>query len=142
MWSFRFSRVKGRRSGHEGCLRRRAVGEPGEFRGRTRETREREQTSRSQAVRGSAQSGGLRRDGATFRDAFPDLKADIEILLADGDYTVSRFTLSGTHVGEFQSLPAGGKPFRITGTTIMRFQDGRLVELWPEFDTMSPLTQI
>lgn len=79
---------------------------------------------------------------ASFRNAFPDLTADIEILLADRAYTVTHFTLSGTHMGEFQSIPATGNRIGIPVTTIMRFADGKLVEMWPQLDMMGLLAQI
>src|SRR5882757_7705629 len=71
-----------------------------------------------------------------FRKAFPDLNfwgaAD---LIAEGDYVVGRWEGGGTHTGPafsdflIGSLPAAtGRTMRFTGTTVLRLQDGRIVE--------------
>lgn len=71
-----------------------------------------------------------------FREAFPDLNfwgtAD---LIAEGDYVVGQWEGGGTHTGPaFDDLPIGslpedsGKAMRFTGTTVLRLQDGQIVE--------------
>ena len=71
-----------------------------------------------------------------FRQAFPDLKfwgaAD---LIAEGDYVVGRWEGGGTHTGPafsdllMGSLPAAtGRVMRFTGTTVLRLQNGRIME--------------
>jgi len=71
-----------------------------------------------------------------FRQAFPDLKfwgtAD---LIAEGDQVVGRWEGGGTHTGPafsdflIGSLPANsGRKMRFTGTTVLRVNDGRIVE--------------
>jgi len=71
-----------------------------------------------------------------FRAAFPDLNfwgaAD---LIAEGDYVVGRWEGGGTHTGPafsdflVGSLPAAtGRKMRFTGTTVLRLQDGKIVE--------------
>ena len=39
-----------------------------------------------------------------FRRAFPDLKIEVQDVLADGDQTATRFTFTATHNGDFQGL--------------------------------------
>ncbi len=71
-----------------------------------------------------------------FRAAFPDLNfwgtAD---LIADGDYVVGRWEGGGTHTGPafrdflVGSLPAAtGRQMRFTGTTVLRIDNGKIVE--------------
>jgi len=71
-----------------------------------------------------------------FRKAFPDLNfwgaAD---LIAEGDYVVGRWEGGGTHTGPafsdflIGSLPAAtGRKMRFTGTTVLRLQEGKIVE--------------
>jgi predicted ester cyclase len=71
-----------------------------------------------------------------FRTAFPDLNfwgtAD---LIAEGDYVVGRWEGGGTHTGPafsdflIGSLPAAsGRKMRFTGTTVLRLQNGKIVE--------------
>ena len=71
-----------------------------------------------------------------FRAAFPDLNfwgaAD---LIAEGDYVVGRWEGGGTHTGAawddflVGSLPANtGRAMRFTGTTVLRLENGKIVE--------------
>ena len=80
---------------------------------------------------------------STYREAFPDLQTAIEDQLAEGDKVVSRFSSKGTHLGETEDFgPATGNRIEITGITIDRFADGRIVEEWTNFDAPGMLQQI
>ena len=41
----------------------------------------------------------------TWRTAFPDMRETCEDLIAEGDQVVGRFTMSGTHRGDFMDMP-------------------------------------
>jgi steroid delta-isomerase-like uncharacterized protein len=80
---------------------------------------------------------------AAYREAFPDLQSAIEDQVAEGDKVVSRFRGRGTHLGETQDFgPATGNRIEITGITIDRFADGRIVEEWTNYDALGLLQQI
>jgi steroid delta-isomerase-like uncharacterized protein len=84
-----------------------------------------------------------RRFAATYRRAFPDLQTTIEDQVAEGDRVVSRFSASGTHKGETGDFgPATGNHVELTGITIDRFTDGKIVEEWTNFDALGLLQQI
>jgi hypothetical protein len=55
--------------------------------------------------------------------AFPDLRVDVEDLLASGDKTVARLRGTATRQGEFTGLPPTGKRVDIRLIDIMRFND-------------------
>jgi predicted ester cyclase len=85
-----------------------------------------------------------------FRAAFPDLKfwgtAD---LIAEGDYVVGQWEGGGTHTGpafdDFLagSLPAAtGRKMHFTGTTVLRLEDGKIVEEIGLDDALTALTQL
>jgi steroid delta-isomerase-like uncharacterized protein len=63
-------------------------------------------------------------------------------LIAEGDKVVERFTLVGTHKGDFMGIPASGKSVRVTGMSIFRIANGKIVEHWGENDAMSLLIQL
>src|SRR5690348_8245361 len=71
-----------------------------------------------------------------FRTAFPDLNFwGTAPLLADGDYVVGQWEGGGTHTGPafndflMGSLPAAsGRKMQFTGTTILRLNNGVIVE--------------
>lgn len=76
--------------------------------------------------------------------AFPDLRVTTEDLIADGDKVVERWTQTQTHTGIaiFGAPANSGKKVRITGISIYRFQDGKIVEHWAEMDFMGVLQQL
>jgi predicted ester cyclase len=85
-----------------------------------------------------------------FRAAFPDLgfwgTAD---LIAEGDYVVGRWEGGGTHTGPafsdflIGSPPAAtGRKMRFTGTTVLRLQNGKIVEEIGLDDGVTALTQL
>ena len=85
-----------------------------------------------------------------FRRAFPDLQfwgtAD---LIAEGDYVVGQWEGGGTHTGpafsDFlaNSLPAAtGRKMHFTGTTVLRLQNGKIVEEIGLDDGVAALTQL
>ena len=86
---------------------------------------------------------GARQFAATFREAFPDLKNTIEDMVAEGDTVVMRFRGSGTHEGETEAFgPPTGKRMEITGITIKRLSDGKIVEAWTNFDALGMMRQL
>src|SRR5215203_1882728 len=79
-----------------------------------------------------------------FHSAVPDLTYTVEDQVAEGDKVVSRYTVSGTHQGEFFGVPGTGNRIVMTGINIDRFDDesGMLVEEWPEYDLLGAMKQI
>jgi predicted ester cyclase len=85
-----------------------------------------------------------------FRKAFPDLNfwgtAD---LIAEGDYVVGRWEGGGTHTGPafsdflVGSLPAAtGRKMHFTGTTVLKLEDGKIVEEIGLDDGVTALQQL
>jgi len=74
--------------------------------------------------------------------AFPDGKTTTNDLIAEGDKVMERFTFAGTHKGEFMGIPATGRAITVTGMSIFRIADGKIVEHWGENDGMGLLMQL
>jgi predicted ester cyclase len=85
-----------------------------------------------------------------FRRAFPDLNfwgaAD---LIAEGDYVVGRWEGGGTHTGPAFSdfligslPPATGRKMDFTGTTVLRLENGKIVEEIGLDDGVTALQQL
>ena len=73
---------------------------------------------------------GFQRMVAFYRSAFPDMKAEVMAVIAEGDLVTMQFHMTGTNTGVFMGMPATGKKIDIEGVDIMRFQDGKAVEHW------------
>ncbi|HYO51070.1 MAG TPA: ester cyclase, partial [Chloroflexia bacterium] len=81
-----------------------------------------------QAPPGTAQGAeGVKQILSMFRSAFPDLQATVDQVIAEGDTIAARFTMSGTHQGEFFGIPPTGKRMEITGIDVVRFENGKMV---------------
>lgn len=79
---------------------------------------------------------------AGIRHAFPDLHVTIEDMLAEDDRVAVRITATHTHEGEFMGIPPTGVHGAHTGITIVRLEDGKVVEAWEESDMLGVLSQI
>lgn len=78
-----------------------------------------------------------------LRAAFPDLRMDVEDIVAEGDKAVARFRATGTHQGDFMGIPPTGRSIDIQGIDIMRFDGAGLVcEHWGVTDTMAMMQQL
>ena len=86
---------------------------------------------------------GAKQFAATYREAFPDLQNTIEDMVAEGDKVVVRFRGRGTHQGETEAFgPPTGKRMEMTGITIKRLSDGKIVEAWTNFDALGMMQQL
>ena len=85
---------------------------------------------------------GVKQIVASIRSAFPDVYFTADDVLADGDKVAARFTMRGTHRGEFMGIPATNKKIVVTGTDIVRFSDNKAVEHWHEWSGMELLQQL
>jgi len=64
-----------------------------------------------------------------FRRAFLDFHSTTEEQIAEGDKVVTRWTIRGTHQGEFRGIATTGKQITVRGIGIFRFsEEGKVVE--------------
>ncbi len=74
--------------------------------------------------------------------AFPDINFTIEDMVAEGDKVVARWTLRGTHLGEFIGIPPTGKQVAVSGVIIHRLAGGKIVEDWALRDSLGLMRQL
>lgn len=89
-----------------------------------------------------AGNDGKRRLVRELLTAFPDFHITLEDLIVEGDKVVERFSISGTHRGEYRGIKATGKRFETHGMSVARFKDGMQVEHWAVVDELDMLTQL
>jgi steroid delta-isomerase-like uncharacterized protein len=77
-----------------------------------------------------------------WRQAFPDLKMNVDLILAEKDLVAIRWTATGTNSGTGNGLPATGKFVKVTGQATFRFVDGKIAEEWASGDTLGIMKQL
>src|SRR5450755_2912435 len=70
---------------------------------------------------------GFRAFHAQFRGAFPDIKVNVDDMICEGDKVAARCSVSATHSGDTLGFAASNKPIDITGITIIRVKDGKII---------------
>jgi steroid delta-isomerase-like uncharacterized protein len=85
---------------------------------------------------------GVKQAVSMYRAAFPDLRLSIDELFAHEDKVVWRWRSEGTHTGEFYGLLPTHKRGEVTGISIARLEDGKVVETWSEWDNLGLLRQL
>ena len=80
--------------------------------------------------------------GQSIVAGFPDVRASLEELLADGDRVIERTSAVATHTGEFNGIPATGNTVAWTEIHIYRMEDGKIAEMWSEIDLLTLLAQL
>ena len=76
------------------------------------------------------------------REAFPDFREIVEDIVIEGDKVVTRFTASGTHLGELRGLSPTGKQVTMAEIGIFRIADGKIVEKWGQLDRLGMFQQL
>jgi steroid delta-isomerase-like uncharacterized protein len=85
---------------------------------------------------------GQAKIAADFRKAFPDLRFNVELMIAEGDFVAARWTATGTHMGRWGSVPPSGRSVRFSGVNIFRLRDGKVAEIWNHRDDLGLMSQI
>ncbi|MBL6591999.1 MAG: ester cyclase, partial [Flavobacteriaceae bacterium] len=61
---------------------------------------------------------------------------------SQGDMLVKQWHFKGTHDGEFFGIPATNKTLDLTGTTIVKMKDGKVLQEQDFFDNYTFLSQL
>ena len=85
---------------------------------------------------------GLGRAFRRVRASFPDFRATVEDLVAEGDRVAYRWTFRGTHLGNFGGIPPTGREAEWSVIGIARFAEGKMVERWQRIDAAGLLGRL
>jgi steroid delta-isomerase-like uncharacterized protein len=83
---------------------------------------------------------GAKQKWRMYLAGIPDLHAIVEDMVAEGDKVAVRWIVEGTHSGELLGIPPTGRPVRISGISIYRLAEGKIVEQFERWDKLD-LTQ-
>jgi steroid delta-isomerase-like uncharacterized protein len=76
------------------------------------------------------------------RRGFPDYDITSEDIVAEGDKVMKRWVFQGTHSGEFAGIPPTGKRVTMRGITLYRLTQGRVSEMYWNYDVFGLLQQL
>ena len=85
---------------------------------------------------------GFKQKVAEFRALFPDLKEDLQDIIASGDTVATRWVVTGSLQREFMGIPASGQSISIEGMNFYRLKDGRVTDIWTQFDGVALMQQL
>jgi steroid delta-isomerase-like uncharacterized protein len=85
---------------------------------------------------------GFKQAVTSLRTAFPDLEFTIEDQVAEGDKVASRYSVRGTHKGEFLGAAPTGKTITWSAQVLQRVADGKVQESWLQWDQLAVLEQL
>lgn len=77
-----------------------------------------------------------------FRAGFPDMTMKVELAFGDGEMVAVRWCMSGTHSAVLFGIPPSGKSVSVSGISLLRFSDGKVVEDWVSEDSLGLMQQI
>jgi predicted ester cyclase len=82
---------------------------------------------------------------AVWKDALaamPDLRHDVQEVLADGDVEMARVVVTGTMAASFAGVGGPGRSFRIDQAVITHLRDGKVAEAWEIADIAALRAQV
>jgi steroid delta-isomerase-like uncharacterized protein len=77
-----------------------------------------------------------------MRSGFPDIQWTLEDLITEGDKVAARFTMRGTHKGEFFGVPSTGKVIAVQAINFYRLANEQIIEEYGQPDMLELLRQI
>ena len=85
---------------------------------------------------------GIKETMSGYLDAFPDLKMTVADQIAEGDKVFTRWIAEGTHRGQLMGVPPSGNRVHVEGMTVDRFENGKFVESWDNWDALGLMQQM
>ncbi|GGF54683.1 hypothetical protein GCM10007301_12780 [Azorhizobium oxalatiphilum] len=85
---------------------------------------------------------GIRKNYDALLASFPDVRFTLDDILVDGEKVVVRYTMLGTHTGEFQGRAPTGRAVTVPGIGIYAVSGGKIRESWVLRDSLVLLRQL
>lgn len=70
------------------------------------------------------------------------LRLTIEDIIAEGETVVARWSYRGAHRGDLSGIAPTGKQVALSGVTIARFANGKMVEGYVNWDALGLMHQL
>ncbi len=85
---------------------------------------------------------GVREFWRKWRTAFPDFTVEVHDSIAEGDRVVTRWSMEGTHLGDYDGYAPTGQRIGHSAISINRVVDGLITDEWIELDLYGLIHQL
>ena len=85
---------------------------------------------------------GFKQKVAGFKAIFPDLREELQDIIASGDTVATRWVVTGSLQQEFMGIPASGQAVTVEGMNFYRLKEGRVTDIWTQFDGVAMMQQL
>ncbi len=84
----------------------------------------------------------VRRLTSFYLSAFPDTRFTIDDQISEGDRVLTRWTARGTHQGDLRGIAPTGRKVTVTGMTVSRVSNGKIIEDYENWDALGLMQQL
>jgi predicted ester cyclase len=74
--------------------------------------------------------------------AVPDAVQEVDFMVSSGPFVAARVYYRGTQDGPMGPFPPSGRRLEIPYLVILRVENGKIVEIWVEWDNLNALVQL
>jgi predicted ester cyclase len=85
---------------------------------------------------------GAKNNVNQYRSAFEGAHITVKEQVAEGDFVATRWEGRGRHTGEIMGVAPTGRDVVVSGQTLSRLANGKIIEEWTNWDTLGMLQQI
>jgi predicted ester cyclase len=85
---------------------------------------------------------GFKENVATYRAAYSDARITVDDQIAEGDKVATRWTGRGKHDGDLMGIAPTGKQVTVSGLTLSRLANGKVIEEYTNWDTFGMMQQL
>jgi predicted ester cyclase len=85
---------------------------------------------------------GFKENVSTYLAAYSDARITVDEQIAEGDKVATRWTGRGTHDGDLMGVAPTGKKVTVSGLTLSRIANGKVVEDYTNWDTFGMMQKL
>ena len=85
---------------------------------------------------------GFKENVSIYRAAFSDARITVDEQIAEGDKVATRWTGRGKHDGDLMGVAPTGKQVKVSGLTLSRLENGKVIEEYANWDTFGMMQQL
>ena len=76
------------------------------------------------------------------RRVSPTSGEDLQDIIASGNTVATRWVVTGSLQQELMGIPASGQTIRLEGMNFYRLKDGRVTDIWTQFNGVAMMQQL